>query len=182
MHASRARLSALERRLSNAERARSSFCAVEAIGTIKRGSGLEAGSFADRQLCTSAGVAGIILVQRVSHGGFLEQGDKLLLADAPVPICISLPQHAPRLQQAAPSFHQDPQYHGTCSARTLVSQCLPHMLQVWPKFRTFTVLSAVRKANSNWGMCSKHCNGLHEDQGASAMMRRLEQLAGRRGL
>ena len=39
-----------------------------------------------------------------------------------------------------------------------VLQCLLHMPQILPKFRTFAILSAVRAANSNWGMCSKHCN------------------------
>ena len=32
------------------------------------------------------------------------------------------------------------------------------MPQFWPKFWTFPILSAVRTANSNWGICSKHCD------------------------
>ena len=39
-----------------------------------------------------------------------------------------------------------------------ILQCLLHMPQFWPKFWTFAVLSAVRKADSNWGMFSKLCD------------------------
>ena len=40
----------------------------------------------------------------------------------------------------------------------MVLQCLLHMPQILPKFRSFAILSAVRTANSNWGICSRHCN------------------------
>ena len=35
-------------------------------------------------------------------------------------------------------------------------QSLLHMPQFMPKFWTVAVLSAVPRANSAWGMCSKH--------------------------
>ena len=44
------------------------------------------------------------------------------------------------------------------NAGNQVLQCLLHMPQFCTKFRTFAILSAVRTAYSNWGMCSKHCN------------------------
>ena len=37
-----------------------------------------------------------------------------------------------------------------------VSQCLLHMPQLLPDFRTFAVLPTVTTANSIWGVCSKH--------------------------
>ena len=43
----------------------------------------------------------------------------------------------------------------------VIFQCLPHMPQFWPKSRTFAVVSAVRNANADWGMCSKGCNTMH---------------------
>ena len=41
---------------------------------------------------------------------------------------------------------------------SLSLQCLLHMPQFMPEFRTFAVLSIVPKANAVWGMSTKHCN------------------------
>ena len=69
----------------------------------------------------------------------------------------------------------------TIEVHALVFQCLLHTPQFWPKVQTFAVLSAVRQANSNWGMCSKHCNTMESQSAlcldvftsrASALMRR----------
>ena len=32
------------------------------------------------------------------------------------------------------------------------------MPQFWPKLQTFAIVFAVRTANSNWGVCGKHCH------------------------
>ena len=57
-----------------------------------------------------------------------------------------------------------------------VSQCLLHMPQFMPEFRTFAVLSAVPMANSIWGMCSKHCNSSVIDKDMSFQDQLLQSL------
>ena len=46
----------------------------------------------------------------------------------------------------------------TSQRKVQILQCLLHMPQLLPKFRTVAVLFAVSKTYSTWGRCSKHCN------------------------
>ena len=49
----------------------------------------------------------------------------------------------------------------SCQSQPFVSQCLLHTPQLLPEIQAFAVLSAVPKANSTWGMSSKHCDTMY---------------------
>ena len=103
-------------------------------------------------------MSAVDLQRRCTHGGARHHSLNELQTEAEAPCC----------QQSMSTGSQQEEFDAQHTMRScsylpcilLVLQGWLHMPQLRPEFQAFAGLSAVLKANTTWGMCSKHCNTL----------------------